>query len=145
MILEVGYKIVGLVLLARLKPIKESTTLYNEFQYGVCCQRGTIDLIFTVKQLLKKRSEHGLPTWLLLIDLVKVFARVPRELLWEVMLKQGVPRKLISLLRSLHNNVTAKFEYENITRTLDSIIGVKQGDLFGSDLFIVCMAVVMKI
>ena len=120
--LEVSYKIFGLILLARLKPIKESTTLDHEFQNGFRCQRGTIDSLFTVKQLLKKRNEHGLPTWLLLIDLVKVFDRVPRELLWEVLLKQGIPRKLISLLRSLQNKVTVEFEYENVTRTLDSII-----------------------
>ena len=97
-----------------------------------------------MKQLLKKRSEHGLPTGLLLIDLVKAFDRVPRELLWEVLLKHGVPRKLISLLRSLHNIVRVKFEYENVTRTLDSLIGVKQGDLLGPNLFIFFMVVVMK-
>jgi uncharacterized protein with ParB-like and HNH nuclease domain len=63
--------------------------------------RGYLDYIFTLKQLIKKRAEHGLKTWLLLIDLVKAFDRVPRELLWEVMLKQGVPLKLISLLKAI--------------------------------------------
>jgi len=56
--LEVGYEIVGLTLLGRLKPNKESTTLDHEFQNDFRCQRGIIDSIFTVKQLLKKRSEH---------------------------------------------------------------------------------------
>ena len=144
MMLEVGYKIVGLILLARLKPIKESTTLDHEFQNGFRCQRGTIDSIFIVKQLLKKRSEHGLLTWLLLIDLGKSFDRVPRKLLWEVLLKQGVPRKLIYLLRLLHNTMTIRFEYENVTRTSDSIIGVKQGNLLGPDLFIFFIDVVTK-
>ena len=37
-----------------------------------------------------------------------------------------------------------KFEHEGITQTLDSIIGVKQGDLLGPDLFIFFMAAVMK-
>jgi hypothetical protein len=142
--LEVGYKIIGLILLARLKPIKESKALDHEFQNEFRCLRGTIDSIFTVKQLIKKRSEHGLPTWLLLIDLVKAFDRVPRELLWEVLIKQGVPPRLVSLLRSLHKNVKVKFEYENVKQMLDSIIEVKQGDFLGPDLFIFFMAVVMK-
>ena len=37
MMLEVGYKIFGLILLARLKPIKESTTLHHEVQNGFRC------------------------------------------------------------------------------------------------------------
>ncbi len=101
MMLEVGYKILGLILLARLKPIKESRALDHECQNGFRSSRGTIDSIFTVKQMIKKRSEHGLHTWLLLIDLAKAFDRVPRELLWAVLIKQGVPHKLVSLLRSL--------------------------------------------
>ena len=60
------------------------------------------------------------------------------------MIKQGVPPKLVSLLRSLHTTVKVKFEHEGITQTLDSIIGVKQGDLLGPDLFIFFMAAVMK-
>jgi hypothetical protein len=50
-----------------------------------------MDATWTIKMLVKKRREHGLPTWLLFIDLVKAFDRVPRELLWEVMLLYGVP------------------------------------------------------
>ena len=94
--------------------------------------------------MIKKRSEHGLPTWLLLIDLVKAFDRVPRELLWEVLTKQGVPPKLVSLLRSLHKIVKVKFDNENVTQILDSIIGVKQGNLLGHGLFIFFMVDVMK-
>ena len=79
-----------------------------------------------------------------MIDLVKAFDRVPRALLWAVLIKQGVPHKLVSLLRSLHKNVKVKFIYEGIAQTLDSIKGVKQGDMLGHDLFIFFMAAVMK-
>ena len=142
--LEVAYKIVGNILLMRLKPIKESFNLDHEWQNGFRWLRGCMDSIFTVKQLIKKRSEHGLETWLLLIDLVKAFDRVPRELLWEVMLKQGVPPKLVSLLKALHTTVKVKFDVDGATSIMDSIIGVKQGDLLGPDLFIFFMAAVMK-
>ena len=54
MMLEVGYKILGIILLARLKPVKESTALDHEFQNGFRGLRGTIDSVFTVKQLVKK-------------------------------------------------------------------------------------------
>ena len=51
MMLEVGYKIIGLILLVRLKPIKESKAIDHEFHNGFRCLRGTVDSIFTVKQL----------------------------------------------------------------------------------------------
>ena len=54
--------------------------------------------MFTVKMALKKRSEHGLESWVMFLDLVKAFDRVPRNLLWDVLKKFGVPPKLIKLI-----------------------------------------------
>ena len=86
-----------------------------------------MDSIFTLKQLINKRAEHGLETWLLLIDLVKAFDRVPRELLWEIMTKQGVPVKLVSLLKALHKKVKVKFIIDDVEQIIDSL-GVKQSE-----------------
>ena len=60
-------------------PIIESPDhVDHETQCGFRSRRGTCDGSFTVKQLIKKRREHGLETWMLLIDLViKAFDRVP--------------------------------------------------------------------
>ncbi len=96
-------------MLTRLKPVKESVQLDHESQNYFRQMRGCLKSIFTLKQLIKKRAEHGLKTWLLLIDLVKSLDGVPRELLWEVMIKQGVPPKLISHLKALHKSVKNKF------------------------------------
>ena len=88
MMLEVAYKIISILLDERLEPICES--LDHEAQCGFRRERGTSDALFTVRQLIAKRREHGLETWILFIDLVKAFDRVPRELLWQVMIKYGV-------------------------------------------------------
>ena len=144
MMLETAYKIAGNIILVRLKPIKEGGTLNHENQNGFRPNRGCFDAIFSIKTLIKKRREHGLETWLLLIDLVKAFDRVPRELLWRVMLKQGVPPKIVSLLKALHATVKVQFEVGGVKKVIDSIIGVKQGDLLGPELFIFFMAAVME-
>ena len=120
MMLEVAYKIVSNVVLGRLRPIKES--LNHESQCGFRRMRGSCDATFALRQLIAKRREHGLESWVLFIDLVKAFDRVPRELLWLVMLKQGVPPKLVSLLKSMHASVLVKFEVEGVAKTLDSIM-----------------------
>ena len=118
--------------------------LDHEPQCGFRGKRGTGDASFTVKQLIRKRREHGLETWILFIDLVKAFDRVPRELLWKVLLKFGVPPKLVSVLESMHRHVTVQFTVDGVIRTLLSIIGVKQGDLLGPELFTFFMAAVME-
>ena len=141
MMLEVAYKIVANILRARLEPVVEG--LGDETQCGFRRERGCCDAIFTVQQLIAKRREHGLETWVLFIDLVKAFDRVPRELLWQVLLKFGVPPKLVDLLIALHKSVLVKFEIDGVEKILNSIIGVKQGDLLGPILFIFYIAAIM--
>ena len=141
MLLEVAYKIIAILLLARLQPIAEG--LDHESQCGFRPGRGCVDAVFTIKLALKKRQEHGLETWVLFLDLVKAFDRVPRELLWTILLKFGVPQKLVTLLKSLHEHVYVKFKVDNVTHVITCIIGVKQGDILGPTLFTFFMAAVM--
>mmetsp|Transcript_38924 Transcript_38924/g.82945 ORF Transcript_38924/g.82945 Transcript_38924/m.82945 type:complete len:132 (+) Transcript_38924:115-510(+) len=112
--------------------------------------------MFTLKQLLRKRRENGQETWVLFIDLVKAFDRVPREvllgdgssdnvgLLWRVLLKYGVHPKLVSVLRAMHSKVLVQFDVDGVMRMLEAIIGVKQDDLLGPQLFTFFMAAVME-
>jgi hypothetical protein len=117
--------------------------LDHEAQCGFRPGRGCVDGVFTVKLAMKKRREHGLETWILFLDLVKAFDRVPREMLWEVLKKFGVPLKLVQLLQSLHANVQVKFTVNEVTNTIDCIIGIKQGDILGPLLFVFFLAAVM--
>ena len=105
MLLETCYKIVAIVLNNRLKVIEEDLK-NHENQCGFRTGRGCVDAIFTVKSAVKKRAEHGLESWIMFLDLVKAFDRVPRELFWKILTKIGVPTKIVKLLQSLH----AQFE-----------------------------------
>ena len=167
MLLEVAYKIVANIMHMRLQMILESPDhVDHEPQCGFRSKRGTCDASFTVKQMIKKRREHGLETWVLFIDLVKAFDRVPRDakkkppaeteraaeaasdeeigMLWRVLLKFGVPPKLVRILIAMHQTVNVKFDIDGVTRSLLSIIGVKQGDLLGPELFDFYIAAIME-
>ena len=141
MLLEVSYKIVANILKMRLLPIEEE--LDHESQCGFRPQRGCTDAVYTVKMALKKRREHGLESWVLFLDLVKAFDRVPRDMLWEVLKKFGVPAKVIDLIKSLHQRVKVKFSVDGITHIIYSIVGVKQGDILGPILFTFYVAAIM--
>lgn len=107
MLLEAAYKIASIILNERILPIEEE--LDHETQCGFRPGRGCSDGVFTVKLPMKKRREHGLESCVLFIDIVKAFDRDPRELLWQVLAKFGVPAKLLRLLKSLHAHVEVSF------------------------------------
>ena len=107
MLLEVSYKIVAIIIHHRLQPIVKE--LDHETQCGFRQDRGCMDAVFTVKIAMEKRREHQQETWILFLDLVKAFDRAPRELLWKVLLKYGVPSKLVSVIKSLHLNFQVNF------------------------------------
>ena len=133
MLLETAYKIMANILRSRLTPIAES--IDQESQCGFRPGRSTIDAIFSLKISLMKRKEHGLDTYILFLDLVKAFDKVPREMLWKVLHKFGVPPKLINLLGALHTNVQVQFESHGVSESFQSKVGVKQGDILGPILF----------
>ena len=93
-----------------------------------------MDAIFTIKTAIKKRSEHGLESWVLFPHLVIAFDRVPRELSWMILTKCGVPKKLVGLLRALHD-FKVRFTVDDVIGTIGYDIGVKQGDILGPILF----------
>ena len=117
MLLETSYKIVTIIIHDRLRPIAESFD--QEAQCGFRPGRGCTDVIFTVKMAMKKKREHGQESWILFIDLVKAFDRVSRELLWLILEKFGVPKKLISLLKWLHANVQVEFVVNDVTKSIE--------------------------
>ena len=142
MLLETSYKIVAIILNNRLKTFEEDLE-NHENQCGFRTGRGCIDAIFTVKMAIKKRSEHGLESWVMFLDLIKAFDRVPRELLWKVLRKIGVPEKLVKILESLHSHFEINFSIDDVTQNLENVIGVKQGDILGPRLFNLFMYAVM--
>ena len=133
MLLKIAFNIIVTILHSRLLPIEES--LDHEPQCRFCQGRGCMDAIFTRKTAIKKCSEHSLESWVLFLNLVKAFDHFPRELLWMILTKFGVPKKLVDLLRALHNEFKVKFIADYIISTIACVIGVKQGDTLGPVFF----------
>jgi hypothetical protein len=77
-------------------------------QNGFMRQRGCCDGIFTVKMALQKRHENGLRIWGDFIDLVNAFDSVPREGLFTVLEKFGIPPKMLRPIIRFHSDLIVK-------------------------------------
>ena len=73
-----------------------------ESQNGFRKGRGCINMIFVARQLVEKARENNDTLYMLFVDLRKAYDSVPREGLWRVMEKCGVPPKLLSITKSFH-------------------------------------------
>ena len=94
---------------------------------------------------LQKRKEHGLSSWVVFIDLVKAFDTVPREALFTVLRKYGLPDAFVNVVKSLYENFTVKLSVGEAGDVhVPSTIGVLQGSNLSPTLFIIFMQVVME-
>ena len=105
-LLDVASKIFSSVLVARMGVVMEKFGF--DAQAGFRWDRGTIDGLFTTFVGLSKRKEHGLETWALFIDLVKAFDTVPREALFAVLRRFGLPDHFVKVVMRLHFGAKVK-------------------------------------
>jgi hypothetical protein len=57
-----------------------------------------------MEQLIQKRREFNLPTYILFIDYENAFDRVPQGKLWNIMKNKGFPDHIVKTVQSLHIN-----------------------------------------
>ena len=67
-------------------------------------------------------------TYVVFVDLVKAFDSVPRDGLFEILKKFGIPPLLHSLIVDLHHDQTVKMKVGEKEAEMPSTAGVKQGD-----------------
>ena len=62
-------------------------------QFGFRQGRGTVDVIFIVRQIIEKAREHQVPLHFNFIDFKSAFDTVWRKALWRMMIAIGVDTK----------------------------------------------------
>ncbi|KAK9713818.1 hypothetical protein RND81_06G053100 [Saponaria officinalis] len=84
---------------------------------------------------VKKKDLH-----MVFINLEKTYDRVPRDVLWWVLARKGVPRKYIDLIRDMYKEASASVR-TNVGRTEEFpiTIGVHQGSALSPLLFAIVM------
>ncbi len=63
------------------------------------------DGTFSLKLALKRRREQGKHSYVLFVDLVKAFDSTPRDVLFAILKKFGVPPRMLDVIQRMHRDV----------------------------------------
>ena len=132
-LLSTSYKILSNILLSRMTPY--ANEIIGEYQCGFRRNRSTVDHIFSIQQILEKKWEYNKGICQLFIDFEKAYDSIKRESLYDILIKFGVPKKLVRLMKTcldgqskvrVGNYLSSSFPIEN---------SLKQGDVLSPLLF----------
>ena len=102
-------------------------------------------MVFSLRQLQEKCREQRQPLFIGFIDLTKAFDLVSRDGLFKILPKIGCPRRLLSFIRSFHDDMKGTVVFDGSTSDAFNIrSGVKQGCVLAPTLFGIFFAVMLK-
>jgi hypothetical protein len=95
-----------------------------------------IDQIFYIRQTLEKKWEHNCTVHQLLIDFKKAYDSLRREVLYNILIEFGIPRKPAELIKKCVNETHSTVrigKYQSDSYPIQN--GLKQGDALSPLLF----------
>jgi hypothetical protein len=105
-LLSTSYKNLSNILLSRLTPYVDE--IIGDHQYEFRRNRSTTDQIFCIRQILEKKWEYNGTVHQLFIDFRKAYDLVTREVLYNILIEFGIPRKLVRLIEMCLNVTCGK-------------------------------------
>ena len=96
----------------------------------------TNDHMFTLLACVQKQFAANRKLYVAFIDFEKAFDSINRNLLWPILLKNGIKGKLFRCIKSMYSNVKARVRCgDKLTDYVNCTAGVKQGDVCSPILF----------
>ena len=142
-LLSIPGKVFSHILLQRIKQKSEKFTKEN--QYGFRPNRGTVDAIFIVRQIIEKAKERKVNLHFNFIDFKSAFDTVWRKVLWKMLAHIGIDKKIIKILERLYENSKCAVTIDGkLTEWFSVLVGVRQGCLLSPTLFNIFLEFVMN-
>jgi retron-type reverse transcriptase len=122
------------ILLSRLIPYADE--INGAHQCGFRRNRSTTDQIFYIRQILEKKWEYNGTVHQLFTDFKKAYDSVGREALRNILIKFGIPRKLVGLIKICLNETCSRVRIgKNLSDKFTIQNSLKQGDALSPLLF----------
>ena len=133
-LLLTSYKILSNILLRRLTPYVDE--IIGDHQCGFRRNRSTIDQIFCIRQILEKKWEYKGTVHQLFIDFKKAYDSVKREVLYNILIEFGIPKKLVRLVKMCLSETYSRVRVgQFLSDAFPLHCGLKQGDALSPLLF----------
>ena len=104
MVAHAGKMLLKIIAL-RLSDYCDRSGILPEEQNGFRPNRSTTDMMFVIRRLQELAWKKRIPLYVCFIDLTKAYDSVDRTLLWTVLARFGVPQRMISVIRQLHDGM----------------------------------------
>jgi len=136
-------KVLSNILLSRLTPYAEE--VIGDHQCGFRCNRSTNDHIFCIHQILEKKWEYNEAVHLLFIDFKKALDSVRRDVLYNILIEFGIPKKLVRLVKMFLTETYSRVRVgKNVSDMFAIRNGWKQGDALSPLLFSFALEYVIR-
>ena len=124
-LLQCCMKVVERVFEKRLPRI----VLVDEMKFGFMDERGKIDAMYILRRMQEEYHAKGKKLYMCIVDLEKIFDRVPRKVLESAIRKKGIPEVLVRLVMSLHEGTKTRVRVESELSEEFEVKGVFTKDL----------------
>ena len=133
-LLSIPGKVFSHIPLQRIK--QKSEKFRRENQYGFRPNRGTVDAIFIVGQIIEKAKERKVNLHFNFIDFKSAFDTIWRKALWKMLAHIGINKKIIKILETLYENSKCAVTIDGkLNEWFSVLVGVRQGCLLSPTLF----------
>ncbi|KAJ4438023.1 hypothetical protein ANN_13962 [Periplaneta americana] len=133
-LLLTSYKSLSNNLLRILTPYVDE--IIGNHQCGFWLNRSTIDQIFCIRQIMETKWDYNGTVHQLFIDFKKAYDSVKREDLYDILIKFGIPKKLVRLIKMCLSEMYSRVHIGRLLSDAFSIhCGLKQGDALSPLLF----------
>ncbi|KAJ4436175.1 hypothetical protein ANN_18805 [Periplaneta americana] len=110
--------------------------IIGDHQCGFRRNRSTIDQIFCIRQIMEKKWEYTGTVHQLFIDFKKAYDSVKREVLYDIHIEFGIPKKLVRLIKMCLSETYSRVRIGQFLSAAFPIhCGLKQGDALSPLLF----------
>ena len=116
-------------------------TLRKE-QAGVRKQRGCVDQIFALRNIIEQCTEWQRQLYVNFVDFEKAFDSIHRDSLWSILRHYGIPSKLVHLIKSFYDNF--RYSVGHSDTFFEVKTGVRQGCVMSAVLFNLAIDWVMR-
>jgi hypothetical protein len=144
-LLSSAEKIISLIILERIKPHLDN--LMDNRQSGFRTGKSCRNAVFVLLRQMEKSILDDKPMIFNFVDFKKAFDSLDWETMWKVMEAQGMPLKIIAIIKELYNNATVSVRLNSeggMAPSFKQKVGIRQGCSLSPAIFVLILDYALK-